>query len=98
MTFSSFSTGQNPTTAEEGLGLMLMPRHAVKSAPAARPFPQILSHLHVGHCNLVFNDIAVPGDFFTGPTTNTKNITRRFCVVVVIKRQHSKEVGYAIQR
>jgi len=98
MTFSSFSTGLIPTTAEKVLGLRLKPRQAVKSALATRPFPQILSQPHDRRCNLVLSGIAVSEDFFTGPTTNTKNITRRFCVVVVMKRQHSKEVGHAIQR
>jgi hypothetical protein len=98
MTFSSFSTGQNPLVAENILGLMLMSRHAVKLPPADRPFPQNLSQPHDRRCNLVFSGIAVSDDFFTGPTTNTSNITQRFSIVVVMKRQHSSEVGNAIQR
>ena len=83
MTFSSFSTGQNPLVAENVLGLMLTPRHAVKSLPAGRPFPQNLSQPHGQRCNLVFSGIGVSRDFFTDPTTNTSNITQRFSVVVV---------------
>ena len=84
MTFPSFSTGQNPPAAEKVLGLMFKPCDAVKSVPAVRPFPQILSQPHDRRCNRVFSDIAVSVGFFTGPTTNTKNITHRFCVVVVM--------------
>jgi hypothetical protein len=62
------------------------------------PFPQFLPHPIYGCRNSVFSGIAEPIHFCTGSTTNTRNMNQRFCVVVVLRRQHSKEVEHAIQR
>ena len=98
MIFLSFSTGRRQFDVENVLGLMLRSRAAVTATLPRRGFPQLLPHPLNGCGNSVFNRIGTPIDFSTGSTTNTRNMNQRFCVVVVNYRQHSKEVGHAIQR
>jgi len=66
---------------------------SVISAPS---FPHVLPHPRSEDRDSVFSGIAVLVHFCTGSTTNTKNMNQRFCVVVVLNRQHPREVENAI--
>jgi len=99
MSFLPFSTGLYRLAVENILRPLLFAHARVTSKIHARSFPQFLPHPRYDSRNSVFSGIAAPIHFCTGPTTNTKNMNQRFCVVVVLRRQHSKdEVGHAIQR
>lgn len=98
MTFLPFSTGITQLSVENVLRPVLFAHASAISTIPMLSFPQFLPH-PIYHCrNSVFSGIAEPIHFCTGSTTNTRNMNQRFCVVVVLRRQHSKEVGHAIQR
>jgi hypothetical protein len=98
MTFLSFSTDLNRLGVENLLRPVLFGDASVPSTIATLSFPQFLPHPRYDCRNSLFSGIAEPIPFCTGSTTNTKDMNQRFCVVVVLRRQHSKEVGHAIQR
>lgn len=98
MTSLPFSTDRNRLAVENLLRPMLFAHASVTSTIPTLSFPQFLPHPRYDRRNSVFSGIAAPIHFCTGSTTNTKNMNQRFCVVVVLRRQHSKEVGHAIQR
>ena len=94
----SFSTVINRAIVEDVLGLLPFPEFYAQLPGAVQSFPQILPHRFSPLKNSVFNDMKESISFSTGSITNTRNMNQRFCVVAAIRRQHSKEVGYAIQR
>jgi len=98
MTSLSFSTDPHRFDAENLLRLVRHPHPSAKSQITTMPFPQLLPHPNNAVRNPVFIGMAAQIHFCTGSTTNTKNMNQRFCVVVVIRRQHAKEVRHAIQR
>lgn len=85
-------------SVENIVGLKLFSSLCGTTIPPNGAFPQFLQHPAERCRNPVFNGIAAPTHFCTGSITNTKNMNQRFCVVVDMRRQHSKEVGHAIQR
>ncbi len=98
MTFLPFSTDLNRLGVGNLLRPVLFGDARAPSTIATLSFPQFLPHPRYDCRNSLFSGIAAPIHFCTGSTTNTKNMNQRFCVVVVLRRQHSKEVGHAIQR
>lgn len=98
MTSLLFSTGYNRSAVEDIPSSVFNGLATTKSTMPIPSFPQFLPHPHCDNRNSVFSGIAAPIHFSTGSTTNTKNMNQRFCVVVVIVRQHSTEVENAIQR
>jgi len=98
MTFLPFSTDLNRLGVENILRPVLFWYASASSTIPTLSFPQFLPHPRYDCRDSLFSGIAAPRHFCTGSTTNTKNMNQRFCVVVVLRRQHSKEVGHAIQR
>ena len=98
MTSLPFSTDHGQLAVENVLRPVPFAQASATSTIPPLSFPQFLPHPRYDSRNPVFSGIAAPVHFCTGPTTNTRNMNQRFCVVAVLKRQHSKEVGYEIQR
>lgn len=98
MTFLPFSTDLNRLGVENLLRPVLFGDASAQCMLATLSFPHFLPHPRYDGRDSLFGGIAAAIHFCTGSTTNTKNMNQRFCVVVVLRRQHSKEVAHAIQR
>jgi hypothetical protein len=97
MTFLPFSTDLNRLAVENVPRPVLFGHVSASSTIPTLSFPQFLPHLRYDCMDSLFSGIAEPIHFCTGSTTNTRNMNQRFCVVVVLRRQHSNEVEHAIQ-